>query len=382
MERGDTAPETAQDRLASAPRRVRVGISLGFQNPPQWRLPWPRLYEETLAFVEAAEHLGFDDVWLSEHHFVDDGYCPSLLTVSGALAARTRRMRIGTKVLLLPFHDPVRLAEDVAVADVLSDGRFDLGVGAGYRFEEFEGFALSRSERGARMDEGLVVLRQALTGEPFEHRGTFFRYGRVQIVPPPVQQPVPIWLGGRSAGAMRRAAKYGCHLQLADFILANAVADYQAYTAALSGAGRDPRAYFVEAISTLFVDEDRERAWQIAAPHLLYQQNQYQQWFSAAGDRPTDHFTPMKDLGDLPEGSYLVGDPETVIAHIRTLYSHVPFTHLAFWTLLPGMPLGQALRSLELTARYILPVLHDLPQGMGRERSEKELSHVSGNHAG
>jgi hypothetical protein len=137
---------------------IQVGICLGFQNPLQWRIPWPRLYQECLELVDAAEALGFDEVWLSEHHFVDDGYCPSLLPVAAAIAARTKRVRIGTKVMLLPFHDPVRLAEDAAVVDVLSNGRLDLGLAAGYRPAEFAGFCIHPSERGKRMDESLQCV--------------------------------------------------------------------------------------------------------------------------------------------------------------------------------------------------------------------------------
>ena len=126
---------------------MRVGTIIGFQNPAQWRVPWPELYESGLRFAEEAEALGLDEVWLTEHHFADDGYCPALLPVAAAIAARTTRIRIGTKVVLLPFHNPLRLAEDVAVVDVLSGGRIDLGVAAGYRHEEFAGFGIDRRER-------------------------------------------------------------------------------------------------------------------------------------------------------------------------------------------------------------------------------------------
>src|ERR1700730_5097325 len=123
---------------------------MSFQNPKQWRVPWQTVYEEGLEFVRVAEDLGFDEVWLSEHHFAEDGTCPALLPVCAAIASRTRRIRVGTKVMLLPFHNPLRLAEDAAVVDVLSGGRLDLGLAAGYRLAEFEGFGISRSERAAR----------------------------------------------------------------------------------------------------------------------------------------------------------------------------------------------------------------------------------------
>src|SRR5262249_57139994 len=107
----------------------------------------------------------------------------------------------------LPFHDPLGLAEDIAVADVISGGRIDLGLAAGYRRGEFDGFAIDPLERGARMQEGLSVVLKALSGEPFSHDGRYFHYGPVRVVPPPIQQPVPLWLGGRTAAAMRRAAR-------------------------------------------------------------------------------------------------------------------------------------------------------------------------------
>ena len=182
---------------------------------------------------------------------------------------------------------------------------------------------------------------------------------------------------------MRRAAVNGCHLQLADFIRANALADYRAYVAALQDVGRDPAAYKVAAVATIFVDDDAERAWHIAGPHLLYQQNQYCRWFAEAGDRSTDQFEPISDPHDLPEGSYLIGAPRDVLPRIRDLYRHVPFTHFAFWVLLPGMRLAAALKSLELTARHLLPALRTLKGYPSADRiTDKEGAHVASHDAG
>jgi alkanesulfonate monooxygenase SsuD/methylene tetrahydromethanopterin reductase-like flavin-dependent oxidoreductase (luciferase family) len=166
---------------------MRVGTIIGFQNPQRWRTDWSELYAATLDFVCEAERLGFDTVWLTEHHFADDGYCPALMPVAAAIAARTTRIRIGTKVLLMPFHDPLRLAEDAAVVDVISGGRLELGIAAGYRPEEFAGFGINRDERAARTREGVAVLEQALSGEVFSFTGRFHRYGPVRVTPPPVQ---------------------------------------------------------------------------------------------------------------------------------------------------------------------------------------------------
>jgi alkanesulfonate monooxygenase SsuD/methylene tetrahydromethanopterin reductase-like flavin-dependent oxidoreductase (luciferase family) len=321
---------------------------------------WEAVYRETLELILHAESAGIDRVWLSEHHFVEDGYCPSLMPVAAAVAARTSRIRIGTKVMLLPFHDPVRLAEDVAVVDILSAGRLDLGLAAGYRRGEFEGFGIPVSERGARMREGLDVLTKALEGEPFTYRGRFHSYGEVRVVPPPIQHPIPLWLGGRTPATISRAARRGAHLALADFVLEHCEGDYAVYTAALRAAGRDLRDHEVAAVATVFLDDDQDRAWSIAGPHVLYQQNLYRQWFREAADRPTDNLEVATKQADLRESSVLVGTPEAVLERIRAFHVRVPFTHFSFWCLLPGMRLAPALQSLSLFAERVLPELRCL----------------------
>jgi alkanesulfonate monooxygenase SsuD/methylene tetrahydromethanopterin reductase-like flavin-dependent oxidoreductase (luciferase family) len=334
---------------------MRVGTIVGFQNPQRWRIDWPELYRSTLDFVCEAEQLGFDAVWLTEHHFADDGYCPALMPVAAAIAARTTRIRIGTKVLLMPFHDPLRLAEDAAVVDVISGGRLELGIAAGYRHEEFSGFGLDHRERAARTREGVAVLEQALSGETFSFAGRFHRYGPARVTPPPVQARVPIWFGARSPIAVRRAASLGYHLALADFDEALCAQDYRTYRDALVEHGRDPAEHRVVAVTSLFVDEDPERALAIAAPHLRYQQDQYQRWFVDAGDR-TVGSAGESPRGTLPSGC-LVGTPEQVLDEIRAARRRVPFTDFSFWTLLPGMAPATALRSLKLFAAHALPAL-------------------------
>ena len=129
-------------------RKVRFGLWYDFRNPPQWRQSPERLYGEILDQIVWGENNGFDDVWLSEHHFIEDGYLPSILPIAAAIAARTKRIRIASGVLLLPFHNPVRLAEDIAVVDVISGGRFELGAGVGYKARRVR--KLRRTFQGAR----------------------------------------------------------------------------------------------------------------------------------------------------------------------------------------------------------------------------------------
>jgi alkanesulfonate monooxygenase SsuD/methylene tetrahydromethanopterin reductase-like flavin-dependent oxidoreductase (luciferase family) len=128
-------------KMSQGTRKIRFGLWYDFRNPAQWRQPADRLYREILDQIAWGENNGFDDVWLSEHHFIEDGYLPSILPIAAAIAARTNRIRIASGVLLMPFHNPIRLAEDVAVVDVISGGRFELGVGIGFKREEFRASA-------------------------------------------------------------------------------------------------------------------------------------------------------------------------------------------------------------------------------------------------
>jgi alkanesulfonate monooxygenase SsuD/methylene tetrahydromethanopterin reductase-like flavin-dependent oxidoreductase (luciferase family) len=110
-----------------------------------------------------AEELGYDTIWLTEHHFVEDGYSPAMMPLGAAIATRTKKIRIGTFVLLMPLHHPLHVAEQAATLDVLSNGRFDLGLGQGYRPQEFEGFNISRAERASRLREGVEIIRRVLS---------------------------------------------------------------------------------------------------------------------------------------------------------------------------------------------------------------------------
>jgi alkanesulfonate monooxygenase SsuD/methylene tetrahydromethanopterin reductase-like flavin-dependent oxidoreductase (luciferase family) len=172
-------------------QRIRFGLWYDFRNPPQWRQPADRLYGETLDQIAWAENNGFDDVWLSEHHFIEDGYLPSILPVAAAIAARTKRIRIASGVLLMPFHNPVRLAEDIAVVDVISGGRVELGIGAGFKHEEFEGFGVPFKERGARTNQSLEIVRRLLSGEAVTFKSEFFDFKNVKVTPEPIQKPHP-----------------------------------------------------------------------------------------------------------------------------------------------------------------------------------------------
>jgi len=126
---------------------VNFGVWYDFRNPKQWYVAWPELYRGLIDQAVLAEQLGFESVWLSEHHFTDDGYLPAISTMLGVLASRTSTVRLGTAVVLAPLHHPLRLAEDMAVVDQLSAGRLEVGLAPGYRQEEFSVLGIDRRQR-------------------------------------------------------------------------------------------------------------------------------------------------------------------------------------------------------------------------------------------
>jgi alkanesulfonate monooxygenase SsuD/methylene tetrahydromethanopterin reductase-like flavin-dependent oxidoreductase (luciferase family) len=169
------------------------------------------LYRAVIDHAVEAERLGYDGFALTEHHFWYDGYCPSLLPVLAAIAQRTETIRLLPCALLLPLRNPLRVAEEIAVVDHLCRGRLTLGLGYGYRSEEFEGFGLSKQGRGSRFSEIIEILRLAFGKRKLSFAGKYYSYDDVSVYPKPLQQPSPpLWLaGGGQAATARRAGQLG-----------------------------------------------------------------------------------------------------------------------------------------------------------------------------
>ena len=173
-------------------------------------------YQSFIEYIQEAERLDYQSLFMVEHHFTGQGQVSASLTLLAYLAAKTSRIRLGTAVVVLPWHNPVLIAEQAATLDLLSGGRFDFGVGKGYRASEFNGFCIPPEEAGERFDEAIEIIRKAWTSDDrFSHHGNRWHYDNVVVEPAPVQQPhPPFWMAAGSEASIRRAARDGFNLLL------------------------------------------------------------------------------------------------------------------------------------------------------------------------
>ena len=321
------------------------------QKPPLG--DYERFYAECLEEIEEGERLGFPDVWLSEHHFVDDGYLPSPLVVAATIAARTERMRIGTNVQLLPMHHPLGVAEDAAVVDLLSGGRFTLGVGQGYVQHEFETLGFKRKNRPSLLEEGVRLVRQAWEEGRIGFEGKRWQFEDLPFGPRP-ERKLPIYFGAFAEQAIDRAAR------LADGFLASAGGGafgetYRKVRGALARHGRADEDFAYVASGVVYVHEDAGRVREIVAPAIAYQRTRYAEWGT---DRDKPKPEPVSSE-DLPWERYLVGTPSEVTEELIGFYQEAPYDHLCFWGRLPGVTHEQALENMRLFAAEVVPKVRE-----------------------
>jgi alkanesulfonate monooxygenase SsuD/methylene tetrahydromethanopterin reductase-like flavin-dependent oxidoreductase (luciferase family) len=311
---------------------------------PDFAPPLTELYAAALEQCAWADDRGCAEVIISEHHGAGDGYLPSPLVFAGAVAARTKNVRIRISALVLTLRDPIQAAEDVIVLDHVSNGRVEVICAAGYVPSEFAMFGIDFDTRGAALEHKVARFTQALTGAPFDADG---RRGRV--TPGPVQRPrPPVWLGGSTPGAARRAAR------LADGFMP-AIPDptlYEAYLGERAKLGKEP-GVLRRPSGPLFlhVAHDPDVAWARIAPHALHEMNSYAAWAALApGANP---YVPMDDADVLREqGLYAVLTPDECVALAESTETGAA---LILHPLMGGLPPDLAWESLELFAAEVLP---------------------------
>jgi probable F420-dependent oxidoreductase len=339
---------------------VRVGIGLfTAQLPAHSERTFEQEYRETLELVRLAERVGFDSAWVSEHHGSSDGYLPSLLTMLAAFAAATERIELGTGVVLTPLHDPLRLAEDAAVVDQLSGGRLILGIGNGWREEEFRMFGAPKAERGARTEETIEVLRRAWTGRRFSFEGQTLRYDRVKVTPPPARPGgPPILLGGYDRKAVVRAGR------LADGYVTDETGPDEVRTnlelvaEGANGVGRDPNDLIVVLLQNAFAWNDGD-PWPLIRNGVAQQLGTYEAWGEGADTPEHDRLEPIAPSEEDLRLSTPAGSPDDVAAALLSTIRAAGDrdVHLVVRLHYPGVDLDTASRAIELFATNVMPVL-------------------------
>lgn len=337
--------------------QVRFGVLYDFRCPPGSTMPLPELYARTLDQIKTVDTLGYDSVWISEHHFVDDGYMPSLMAISGAIAAVTNNVKISQDILLIPFQHPVRLAEDLCVLDNLTGGRMMLGAGMGYVHEEFAAMGIDRRTRVSRMDEGLEIVQRAFREPAFSYKGKRFQLDNVRVRPRPVQDGgPPIWIAAMSEAGAHRAARFRANL----LPQGDRAAVLDPWIERVNADGQSPDDYRVGILRGFIVadDPEAERArWMqsAAADGERYVQRLYGKWITAADDRMTSQLAEGRESGrEIPQ-SFFFGSPDQCINEIERFASEYHLTDLILRGVSPGQPPEEALENLERFARDVMP---------------------------
>lgn len=300
-------------------------------------------YRAALEMAAYAETHGFAVVNVEEHHVAESGWLPAPLTLAAAILGRTERIAVSCAALLVPLHDPVRLAEEIAVLDLLGGGRFSFVAGIGYRPAEYAAMDKDWDTRGAAMDRALETMLRAWRGEPFEYNGH-----RIRVTPVPLSRPHPPFaIGGMSRAAARRAARFGL-----PFFPPMEMPELGAYY--LAECARHGHRGFVtypaEENAMLFVDEDPERAWAELGPYLLRESREYASWRRDGVPRPGER--PVESIGDLATaGRYEILTPEAARARLAAAGpDFTPCVH----PLCGGIPIDRAWQGLERFVEQVL----------------------------
>jgi alkanesulfonate monooxygenase SsuD/methylene tetrahydromethanopterin reductase-like flavin-dependent oxidoreductase (luciferase family) len=353
---------------------MQVGLMYGFQAPERFGRSAEQVYREGLEQVRWADRAGFDAVWMTEHHFFADGYCPSPMTVCAAAAAVTERVRICQGIVVLPtYGHPLRLAEDAAVIDLMSGGRLELGIGQGYRQDEYDGFGLDFKARRRMFLEGWDILDAALGGERFSYEGRHFSVLDGCVRPRPAQQPFPpLWLGAATPTTRRRVAERGGNLLISLLTDRDHTrAQFDGYRADLAAVGRDPAASPIALIRECHVAEDRDRAFAEVLPHLHYMYKEvyvpphatFVERLPDGGRRTIlDPSDPYYDTEAFWKDRFIIGDPESAAAEIVRYRDELGIDQLVLHVAHPGMAHETVMRCMELLVDRVLPAVAATPR--------------------
>jgi natural product biosynthesis luciferase-like monooxygenase protein len=311
-------------------------------------------------FYAAAEDYGFDSVWVNEHHFHHyGGHVPSAAVFLAAIAQRTTRVRLATSVVVLSLHNPIEIAEQMAMVDLMSGGRVDLGVGRGNVTVDYDVFGVSMAEAQGRTLEGLEVIRKAWSSQPFSHHGRHFHYDNLSVWPQPEQRPhPPLWMGcsnnpdsfeyaGRTGYQLLTVAQHRPLPELGDRI--------QRYLRTWQEAGRDPAAAEIGTHYQVVVDEDRAAARERC-------QRARERYDASGADARRQAESPKAGLSledMIDQGRIITGTPDDCLRQLEYAQDTLGITAVDLNFLFGGITYDEARRSVELFARHVIPRLRD-----------------------
>lgn len=313
-----------------------------------------QFFKEALEEAVYGEELGFDSVWLEEHHSIRNHYWPSPLMALAGMATRTSRIFLGTDIVVLPFYHPVRAAEDVAMLEIMSNGRVIFGAAIGYRPPEFELYGIGLEDRGARYVEMLKIMRALWTQDRVEYRGRFFQI--TGSIEPRPTNPIPIWLGGWGELSLKRAAQLGdAWVPGPTANLEKLLAAQKQYRTFLTDAGKDPTKFPNPMTREVIIADSSERAWELAEKYLMVN---YRDEYGGGWKHPligSQDKTPVNQLEALGRDRFIIGNPDECVAGVKRFVETFGVDHLICRLYFPGLPHDHLMQELKLLATEVFP---------------------------
>jgi len=343
---------------------MKLGIYLNSQHPasddPARRIA------ETLEQARLIRSLGFDSIWTGEHHVTPGFHFFPQLALLQRVAPEAEGLLLGTNVALLPLHNPVELAEVGAFMDVMTGGRFLLGVGLGYRPEEYAIYGVPMSERASRLTEGVEIIRRLWSEERVTHRGRHWQFDDATIAPRPLKSPhPPILIGAQVEAAIKRAARIGDGWLLVPIPTLDQVASQMSlYRSARSAAGLQPSEHICRLLE-VGCAPDEDAVFHRIAPFLMEKYKAYFSW-GLEGLTLDPNAPPETQLRALAANRFAIGAPAQVIDALVAQY-RAGITHLAMRISWPGMCQADILSGIELLGRQVLPEVRRRTRGLGGE---------------
>ncbi len=328
------------------------------------------VYDSGLAQMLAAESFGYSSVWIAEHHFNDYGLCPAPQVLASFVAARTKTLRLGMGVSLLPLHHPVDLAEELAVLDVVSGGRLDIGIGRGGTLQDYQTFQSDRADSRERVEEGIALMRQAWSGVPFDFQGRFHSAERLHVRPAPTQRPhPPIYIAANSEDSVLSAARLGLPTLSSFFVpVPELQRRRRLYRDTARAAGRsddeidelERRSGGMRVVHVAPTTEEALRATE--PPFMSYQRKMSALRSDTTGGNVPNSFDRsllrLRTFSEyLADGWALIGAPAEVRDGLQQYFDATGYQRVLLLMALPGIETPLALRSMRLFAEAVAPAM-------------------------